>query len=203
MASGAWQVVVLVLLAVLPAIPVLQLVLHRRRGTAYLVTEGLAHEVKRRGRYSGVRICFNSECYGSEKLICTRGICTPEVSRLEANPSIEKIRISLPGAQFEGEAILSTHMFRIEGTLYRSGKLYILLPHPDNPQRIVRKMVYGPGRVEMTIGLGVKAGQAYLMGCSSYSITLILETPREKDVRTLDFTCTKMDKIGRYAIRIR
>ena len=193
-----WQAISLALLAIL----VLQLVLYRRKGTAYLVTEGLELKIKKGGRYSGVRVCFNSECYGSEKLVCAGGACMPEVSRLEATPSIEKIHMSLPGAQFEGEAILSAHMFRVEGMLYRSGKLYILFPHPDNPRRIVRRVVYGPGRVEMTMGLGVRAGQAHIFGCSNYSIVLVLETAREKDVRTLDLTCTKTGEIGKYAVKV-
>ena len=95
-----WQAISLALLAIL----VLQLVLYRRKGTAYLVAEGLELRIKKGGQYSGVRVCFNSECYGSEKLVCAGGVCMPEVSRLEATPSIEKVHMSLPGAQFEGEA---------------------------------------------------------------------------------------------------
>lgn len=181
----------------------LQLFLQRRRGTAYLVVEGLERRIKRRGRYSGVRLCFNSECYGSEKLVCAGGVCVPEVSRLEATPAVEKIRMSVPGAQFEGEAILSAHTLRIEGMVYRSGKLNILFPHPDDPRRIVRRMVYGSGRVEVVVGLGVKAGQAQLLGCNSYSIVLVLETAREKSVKTLNLVCMKTGDVGKYSLEVR
>lgn len=181
---------------------ILQLFLQRRKGTAYLVVEGPERKIKRRGRYSGVRLCFNSECYGSEKLVCVGGVCVPEISSLEVTPTVEKVRMSVPGAQFEGEAILSAHTLRIEGMLYRSGKLYILFPHPDNPHKIVRRIVYGSGRVEIVVGLGVKAGQAHLLGCNNYSIVLVLETAREKSVKTLDLICTKTGDVGKYSLKI-
>lgn len=196
---NTWQAILLILLV----IPMSYVVVYRHSRTVYLVTEGLERTIKRRGRYSGVRICFNSECYGSEKLACSRGLCIPEVNLLEATPSIRKIHMSLPGAEFVGEAILSARMLRIEGMLYRSGRLYVLFPHPDNPRKIVRKLVYGPGRVTVTIGLGTRAGQAHLLGCSKYNVLIVLETAREKNVKTLSLTCTKTGERGIYILEAR